>query len=223
MTAKETKPKKEKKLEIKLINENGKVTGSEPLDLSIAKAETHSHLLHQYELAFQANQRLGTAKAKDRSEVRGGGKKPWRQKGTGRARVGSIRSPLWTKGGVTFGPGNRKYGEKLPKRLKQMALIAGLKRKALDEKLYLIQDFKIDSGKTKACQAAVGRFQLKKPLIVRESHDLSTVRSARNLKRLQVAVSAEVSAHDVLVNDECVLTRAGYQNLIQRLGKSKES
>ena len=223
--AKKTKSKpkakaKPKSLTIQVLDSKGKVSGSEPLDARIAESETHPHLLHQYERMYQANQRLGTAKVKDRSEVSGGGKKPWRQKGTGRARVGSIRSPIWTKGGVTFGPGSRKYDFQLPAQLKQRALAAGLKRKAVDAKLFMIDEFKIESGKTKACAESLERLRLKKPVIIKEDHDEPTIRSARNIQRLRVAESRDVSAHDVMASDECVLTRAGYGRLLERLSIS---
>ena len=213
--------KQAKALQIQVLSASGKATGTENLDARIAEAEHHSHLLYQYEVMYQANQRLGTAKAKDRSEVRGGGKKPWRQKGTGRARVGSTRSPLWRKGGTTFGPMPKDYGYELPKKLKKMALISGIKRKAQDSKLFMIEAFKVESGKTKDCAETLEKLRLKKPLIIRAEYDSATIRSARNIQGLRVTESRDVAAHDILASDECVMTRQGYKKILERLSGVK--
>ncbi len=216
---KKTAPKKNEITEIKmrLVDEKGKASVGEPLDELIVNNRTHPHLLHQAVVMVEANKRLGTAKVKTRAEVRGGGKKPWRQKGTGNARHGSSRSPIWRKGGVTFGPGEREYGFTLPKKMKAHALLAGIKAKARLGKFLVIDDLNVKEGKTKEMADWMKKLSLKKPLLIRESSSPLVNRSCRNIKKIKVTTSDHVAAFDVLSSDECVATRKGYEKLMNRL------
>lgn len=216
MTAK-AKEKEAKKLEIQVLGANGKVASREALDARIADVETNSHILHQVERYYQANFRQGTRSVKDRSQVSGTGKKPWKQKGTGRARHGSMRSPIWIKGGVAFGPMPKDFSYSVPKKILREALVLGLKKKAQDGLLYLVEDFKVKSGKTKDCSKTVTQYGWVKPLVISEDRDAMTLRSGRNLRSLTLCQSVGVSAHDVLFSRECVMTRGGYQDLLKRL------
>lgn len=219
MTAKaNTKTKDaDQKLEIQVLGTNGKVASREALDPRIAEADYHTHILHQVERYYQANFRQGTRAVKDRSMVSGTGKKPWKQKGTGRARHGSMRSPIWIKGGVSFGPMPKDFSYALPKKILKEALILSLKKKAKDGLLYLLEDFKVSSGKTKDCSKAVELHSWRKPLVITENADAMTLRSGRNIAELTLTQSRGVSAHDVLFSRECVMTRGGYQHLLKRL------
>ena len=206
-----------KKLEIQVLGTNGKVASTEALDPRIAETDCHDHILYQVERYYQANFRQGTRAVKDRSMVSGTGKKPWKQKGTGRARHGSMRSPIWIKGGVSFGPMPKDFSYSLPKQILRQALSVVLKKKASDGLLYLVEDFKVASGKTKDCSKAVAQYGWRKPLVITQAADTMTVRSGQNIPSLTLTPSAGVSAHDVLFSRECVLTRGGYQNLLKRL------
>ena len=210
-------PAAEQKLEIQVLGTNGKVASREALDPAIAGADSSNHILYQVERYYQANFRQGTRAVKDRSMVSGTGKKPWKQKGTGRARHGSMRSPIWIKGGVSFGPLPKDFSYSLPKKILREALILGLKKKAKDGLLFLVEDFKISSGKTKDCSKTVGQYGWRKPLVITEQQDPMTLRSGKNISELTLTQSLGVSAHDVLFSRECVMTRGGYKNLLKRL------
>lgn len=211
------KTKETGKPELKVLNASGKTIETIPVDDIIAGSDTSSHLLHQAAVMAHANRRLGTAKTKTRAEVSGGGRKPWRQKGTGRARAGSNRSPLWRGGGTTFGPQPRDFAYQLPKRMKRLALIAGLKVKASEGKLFIIEEFAAVNGKTKSIAQLTGKLCLKKPVVIIEAHDPAVVKSVRNIKRLVLTTSDQVAPYDVLASDECVMTRKGYSRLLERL------
>ncbi len=204
-------------LQIKVLDPKGKVKGFEPVDEAITSSDVDPRLFTQVVHEHRANRRLGTAWVKDRSEVRGGGKKPWRQKGTGRARHGSIRSPIWKGGGVVFGPHGRKYAYHLPHGMKRQALRAGLKMKAEEGNLFLVNDFVSADGKTKTMAEWTGRIGLKKPLIIADQYDRKTYLSIRNLAHVRLTTAHEAGPLDVLAYHECVLTRTGYEKLLERL------
>jgi large subunit ribosomal protein L4 len=143
-------------MELKVYNQEGKEAGKIKLPAKIFDLPWNSNLIHQVMLAMQANQRKIVAHAKTRAEVRGGGKKPWRQKGTGRARHGSIRSPIWRGGGVTFGPTKEKtYAQKINKKMKRKALLVALSQKARDNEILILDDLKLKAPKTKEAAAVL--------------------------------------------------------------------
>ena len=210
------------KMGIQVLNDAGKTVETLPLHELIASSETDSHLIYQAAVAAQAIRRLGTVKTTNRSEVSGGGKKPWKQKGTGRARHGSIRSPLWRKGGTTFGPRPRDYRIELSQTTRSRALVAGLKDKAKEGKFYMVEDFRSKDGKTKGMAAIITRWPCRKPVIVTEERHLETLRSVRNIPNVEIRTSRDLAAMDIFESHECVMTRKGYDRLIDRL-KGKPS
>jgi large subunit ribosomal protein L4 len=199
-----------------------KSLNAESIHPLIAKVEVHPHLIYQNAVMSLANRRVGTAHTKDRSEVSGGGKKPWRQKGTGRARHGSTRSPIWRKGGVTFGPRTRDYSYDLPKKMKVLGLLAGVKEKAKEGRCYVMDDFNVKTGKTKESSNWMKKVSFKKPLIISDQFDGHTLRSTKNLKKLTLVTSNQVTLFDVLESHECVFTRKGYDAMIERAKKRIE-
>ena len=209
-------------MENKLYNKEAQEIGTVELPAALFALPWNADLVHQVVTSMLANRRQGTAATKGRGEVRGGGKKPWKQKGTGRARHGSIRSPLWRHGGTTFGPRPRDYGYELPRRMKTLALIAGLKVKAVEGKLFMIEEFASKDGKTKGMASLAAKLSLKKPIVITDHHDPMTLRATRNLKNVHLTTSDQVAPYDVLVSDECLLTKKGYSKLIDRL-KARQS
>ena len=155
--------------EIEIYNIKGKSVGKIELDKDIFNGKVNEPILHQVIRMYEANQRQGTASTKTRSEVSGGGRKPWKQKGTGRARAGTIRSPLWRGGGIVFGPHPRDYSYQVPKSVKRLALISSLNAKLNDKNMIVIDEIKLDKAKTKEIAAALRNLKAeKKPLLVLE-------------------------------------------------------
>ncbi len=206
------------------VDKSGKRKEGAALNELFSGIKSNQVVLHDYELMYQCNQRQGNAHTKDRSEVSGGGKKPWKQKGTGRARHGSSRSPIWIKGGVTFGPRKRDFSQTLPKETRNNALKVSVLKKAKDSKLLIIDKFEIPSGKTKDCQAAIEKLNLSRPLIVIEnSGDNATLRALNNIKKTNLKRVIDLCAHDILISDDCVLTTTAYEQLILRLSSKKNT
>jgi len=176
-------------------------------------------LVHQVYVALTANAREPWAHVKDRSEVRGGGKKPWRQKGTGRARHGSIRSPIWSGGGVTFGPrNNRNYTKKVNKRMKQQAIVMVLADKVREDKMLALESFDV-SGKTKQLASAMSGLPLngKTTLIVADTNNAALLLAARNLPRVDVVTASDVNVVDLLHHQYIVTSDAALKKLQERL------
>lgn len=176
--------------------------------------------VHDTVVAFQAAQRMGTASTKTMGEVAGSGKKPWRQKGTGRARAGSFASPLWRGGGVVFGPKPRDFGKKVSRKTRQLAL-----RKALSERLragdvLVVDDLKLGSPKTKDFLGVLSALDLKgSALIVAQGTDKNLALASRNLRRVAVATSESLNTYDVLRPDKLVFTRGAFEQVDARLSK----
>jgi large subunit ribosomal protein L4 len=152
-----------------------------------------------------AARRLGTASTKRRQEVRGGGRKPWRQKGTGRARVGTIRSPLWRGGGVVFGPQPRSYAYKVPKKVRKLALMSALSMKVKEGRILILKDFPMDEIKTKKFKEVIDRFGLKKVLLVMDKSNPVLEKSSRNIQGIKVIRSEGINVYDLLNYDHVVL------------------
>jgi len=192
---------------VTVYNMDGKETGKLELSDEIFGVEVNEHLVHMAVLQQLANNRQGTQKAKTRSEVSGGGRKPWRQKGTGHARQGSNRSPQWTGGGVVFAPVPRDYSFKLNKKEKRAALKSALSSRVQEEKLIVIEDLKMDEIKTKKFAEMLKKLNLDKALFVLNDKDDNVVRSARNIPNVKTAQTNTINVFDVLKYNTVVLTK----------------
>ena len=203
-------------MKTKVFQQDGKVKGEKELPESVFGAEVNERLLHQVITQFLANQRQGTAKAKSRSEVSGGGKKPWRQKGTGRARAGSNASPIWVRGGKAFGPKPRDYVTTIPKKMKKLALISALSSRAKDEKVIIVEEIKCDEPKTRTIDVMLKALSVndKKTLLVTDADARNVYLSGRNLRDLEIRSVSELCAYDVMKNDTVIF---GNEALIDKV------
>jgi large subunit ribosomal protein L4 len=192
---------------VTVYNMAGEQVGEIELNDRIFAAPVRSDLMHEVVLMYLANARRGTHSTKGRSEVRGGGRKPWRQKGTGRARQGSIRAPQWTGGGVVFGPKPRDYKYRLPKKVRRAALYSALSSKLGEGKLIVLDNLELPEIKTKHVVALLRRFDVEKALIVDGQVQEKTLLSARNLPGVKYVSAGGVNVYDVLRHDHLVLTR----------------
>ncbi|MDO4301705.1 MAG: 50S ribosomal protein L4 [Clostridia bacterium] len=192
---------------VKMFNMSGSEVGTIDLNDSIFAVEVNTHVMHQAVVQYLANQRQGTQSALTRAEVRGGGRKPWRQKGTGRARQGSIRSPQWTGGGVVFAPKPRDYSFKLNKKVKRLALKSALTTKVNDGKLVVVDELTVNP-KTKEMAAVLNNLNAAKALVVVEDNNNNAVVAARNIPAVKTASVNTINVYDVLKYDSLVLTKA---------------
>ncbi len=194
---------------VPVYNMDGKQVGEMNLADSIFATNINKHLLHQAVVMQLATRRLGTAKAKTRSEVRGGGAKPWRQKGTGRARHGSRRSPLWTGGGVIFPPQPRTYGFKMPKKAWRQALRSALAAKVEDGKLIVLENLAFEAPKTKVALGVLTNLKLAdaKTLVVMAEKDENVTKSMRNLPGVLTMNTKGLNVYDILRHDHLLLTK----------------
>ncbi len=203
-------------------NISGKEVGKVDLDEKIFDGKVNESLIHQVAIMYQANKRQGTASTKTRANVNGGNSKPWRQKGTGRARAGSSRSPLWRKGGVVFGPHPRDYSYQLPKKIKKSALISTINSRLNDNLVKVLDELKVAEGKTKEFVKIVETLQLeRKILFVCENTQENILRSSSNIKRVNIKRWESINALDVLLHDNVVITQKALENLTQRLKKGE--
>jgi len=192
----------------------GKAAGNVELDDAMFGIEPNIPVMHQVVTAQLAAKRSGTQSTKTRAEVRGGGAKPWKQKGTGRARAGSSRSPMWTGGGVALGPKPRKYDQKTPKKMVRLALLSALSDRASEGNIVVIDAWDIPAPSTKAAKAALAGLGLagKKVLVVCGDDDLNVALSFRNLDDCHPILFTELNAYDVLVSDVVLFTKATLPN-----------
>ena len=186
---------------------SGSEVGTIDLNDSIFAVEVNTHVMHQAVVQYLANQRQGTQSALTRAEVRGGGRKPWRQKGTGRARQGSIRSPQWTGGGVVFAPKPRDYSFKLNKKVKRLALKSALTTKVNDGKIVVLDELTVNA-KTKEMASVLSNLNVAKALVVVEDNNKNAVVAARNIPTVKTASVNTINVYDVLKYDSLVLTKA---------------
>jgi large subunit ribosomal protein L4 len=168
-------------------------------------AEVNEAVVYDVVKMQMAARRSGTSSTKGRSDVSGGGKKPWRQKGTGRARVGSTRSPIWRGGGIVFGPHPRDYSFSVPKKVRKKALISVLSMKLKEDKMLILKDFPMEKISTKAFKSVVDRFGLKKSLFVLDNNDEALFKSSRNIKNVKMVRSEGINVYDVLNCEHLVL------------------
>ncbi len=193
---------------VSVYNMEGKEVGTMELSDAVFGVDVNEHLVHMAVVAQLANKRQGTQKAKTRSEVSGGGRKPWRQKGTGHARQGSTRSPQWTGGGVVFAPTPRDYTIRLNKKEKRLALKSVLTSRVQEKKLIVLEDLKFDEIKTKKMQAVLDALNVSKALVVLNENDQNVVKSARNIENVQTALTNTINVYDILKYNTLIVTKA---------------
>lgn len=198
---------------VKVFNMSGSEVGNIDLSDGIFAVEVNEHVMHQAVVQYLANQRQGTQSALTRAEVSGGGRKPWRQKDTGRARQGSIRSPQWTGGGVVFAPKPRDYSFKLNKKVKRAALKSALTTKVNEGKLIVVDELALPEIKTKKMAEVLKNINAVKPLIVIEEGNSNAVLSARNIADVKTAGVNTINVYDILKYDSLVLTKAAVSKI----------
>ena len=191
---------------VSVYNKEGKEVEKIDLNDSVFAAPVNEHLVHMAVVLQLANKRQGTQKAKTRSEVRGGGRKPWRQKGTGHARQGSIRAPQWTGGGVVFAPTPRDYSVKMNKKEKQLAMKSVLTSKVNESKFIVLDELKLAEIKTKQIKAVLDNLKVEKALIVTKEKDDVVVKSANNLPKVATTALNNINVYDILKYDTVVVT-----------------
>jgi len=207
-------------MKIPVKDTKGNSQGEFEVKFSLVEGGKGTQAVHDVVVAYNAAQRMGTAHTKTMGEVAGSGKKPWRQKGTGRARAGSFASPLWRGGGVVFGPKPRDFSKKVGRKTKQLAL-----RKALSERLragdvVLVNDFKLDSPKTKDFVGVLSALELNgSALIVAQSTDKNLSLASRNVPNVSLTTSESLNTYDVLRSDKLVFTRGAFEQIEARLSK----
>ena len=198
---------------VSVYNIEGNEVGTLELNDSVFGVEVNEHLVHLAVVAQLANKRQGTQKAKTRSEVSGGGRKPWRQKGTGHARQGSTRSPQWTGGGVVFAPVPRDYEIKMNKKERRAALKSALTSRVQENKLIVLDDLKLDEVKTKAMQAVLNNLNVSKAMVVLADNDQNVVLSARNIPDVITALPNTINVYDVLKYNTVILTKSAVASI----------
>ena len=199
---------------VSLFNQSGSQVGEIELNDSVFGIEPNQHVLFEAIVMQRASLRQGTHKVKVRSEVRGGGRKPWRQKGTGRARQGSIRSPQWRGGGTVFGPTPRSYAYKLPKKVRRLAIKSALSSKVLDENMLVLDILAFDSPKTKDFKTVLSGLSVdKKALIVTADLDENVALSARNIPGITVVTASGINVLDVVNHEKLIMTKAAVEKV----------
>jgi len=194
-------------LTLDIFNKEAVKVGDIELNENIFGVEINTNAMHQVVVAQLANKRQGTQSAKTRAEVRGGGIKPWRQKGTGRARQGSIRSPQWIHGGIVFAPKPRDYRMSVPKSMRRVAFKSALSAKVAENEMIVIDSLEFDSPKTKAMLEILSAFGAKKTLIVVETSNENIYKSARNIPGVQVSPVNNLNVYDILKYEKFIVTK----------------
>ena len=199
---------------IKVLNMSGSEVGSSELNDNVFGVDYNEPLIHQAVVTRLANERQGTKSTLTRTEVRGGGIKPWRQKGTGRARQGSIRAPQWIKGGVVFAPKSRDFSKKMNAKAKKAALYSALSKKVADGEFIVVDKLEVSAPKTKEMAAFAKALGLNKTaLVVMDNDDINVIRAAANLPKLATLPLAQLSTYEVVVNNKVVMTKAAVEKL----------
>ncbi|RDI39008.1 50S ribosomal protein L4 [Falsibacillus pallidus] len=204
---------------VALFNQSGSKVGDIDLKDSVFGIEPNKHVLFEAVIMQRASLRQGTHKVKGRSEVAGGGRKPWRQKGTGRARQGSIRSPQWRGGGTVFGPVPRSYSYKLPKKVRRLAIKSALSSKVMEENIVVLEALAFNAPKTKEFAAVLKSLSVNtKALVITDGLDENVALSARNLQGITVVEANSVNVLDVLAHDKVIMTKAAVEKVEEVLG-----
>jgi len=209
-----------------IYNSDGNQIDTVKLDTAVFDGEVNTDAIYQAVNAYRANQRMGLAATKTRGEVSGGGRKPWRQKGTGRARVGSIRSPLWRHGGVIFGPHPRDFSYTLPQKIKSLALKSSLNAKVKENNFVILENLKLENPKTKEAAKIFSHLKIGKKnqrpehtLLLLDKWDNNLKLALRNLSFLKVNLSRDTHTYEVLSNKKLIITKEGLKELTDRLKK----
>lgn len=201
---------------IAIYNSKGKEVGAVSVDDGFAAEKVNKGVLYQVINQYKASQHRGTHKTKTRSEVSGGGKKPWRQKGTGRARAGSIRSPLWRGGGIIFGPVVRSYSYSVPQKARRLALLEAVKSKIQDKDIVIFDKIEIEKPKTKEMLGVMKSLKLnKKCLMVQETVSGNIKLASRNIANFSLMARKDINALDVLAHDKLAVSEEAFSNLIK--------
>lgn len=204
---------------VALYNQSGSTVGEIELADSVFGIEPNTHVLHEAVVMQRASQRQGTHDVKNRSEVRGGGRKPWRQKGTGRARQGSIRSPQWVGGGVVFGPTPRSYAYKLPKKVRRLAIKSALSSKVKNEEITVLEGLELRAPKTKDMVAILKNLNVeRKALIVTNAYEDNVALSVRNIPGIKLVTAEGINVLDVLSHDQFIITKDAVAKIEEVLG-----
>lgn len=203
---------------VSLFKQDGTKNGDVELNADIFGIEPNNDVVFEAVVMQRASMRQGTHAVKNRSAVRGGGRKPWRQKGTGRARQGSIRSPQWRGGGIVFGPTPRSYAYSIPKKMRRLALKSVLSQKVLDESLVVVDEFKFETPKTKDFAQSLGNLNVdKKTLLVLEEDNESAVLAARNLSNVKIVEPEGINVLDIMNSDKLVITQKALSQVEEAL------
>lgn len=204
---------------VKVYKMDGSEAGEMQLSDKIFNAEYNEPLIHQAVVTRLANERQGTKSTLTRTEVRGGGAKPWRQKGTGRARQGSIRAPQWTKGGVVFAPKSRDFSKKMNAEAKRGALFSALSKKVADGELIVVDKLEVKEAKTKEMVRFLEALKLdKRTLVVMDTDDIGVIRASRNIPKLSTLPVAQISTYEVVANAKIVLTKGAVEKIEEVYG-----
>ena len=196
---------------IKVLNMKGAEVGEIELNDNVFGVEYRESLIHQAVVTRLANERQGTKSTLTRTEVRGGGIKPWRQKGTGRARQGSIRAPQWIKGGVVFAPKSRDFSKKMNDKAKKVALLSALSKKVADGEFIVVDELKVSAPKTKEMAAFAKALNLKKAVVVMDNDNADVIRAAANLPKLSTLPLAQLSTYEVVAGGVVVMTKTAVE------------
>lgn len=203
---------------VSLFKQDGTQNGTVELNADIFGIEPNNDVVFEAVVMQRASMRQGTHAVKNRSAVRGGGKKPWRQKGTGRARQGSIRSPQWRGGGIVFGPTPHSYAYSIPKKMRRLALKSVLSQKVLDESLVVVDEFKFETPKTKDFAQSLSKLNVeKKALLVLEEDNESAVLAARNLSNVKIVEPTGINVLDIMNSDKLVITQKALSQVEEAL------
>lgn len=195
-------------MKMNVLDATGKKAGTIELNSAVFEQEYNEALIHQVVVAQLANKRQGTKSTLTRAEVRGGGIKPWRQKGTGRARQGSIRAPQWIKGGVVFAPKPRDFSQKINQKMKVAALKSALSQKVRDNEVIIINEVKAENGKTKEIATIMKNLKMdKRVLLVVGERDELVIRACRNIENVTLINASLINVYDVVANANCIMTK----------------
>ncbi|MBQ7235971.1 MAG: 50S ribosomal protein L4 [Clostridia bacterium] len=205
---------------VKLYDMKANEVGALELNDALFNTEYNESVIHQAVVQRLANERQGTKSTLTRSEVRGGGAKPWRQKGTGRARQGSIRSPQWVKGGVVFAPKSRDFSKKMNAKAKAVALLSALSQKIRDDEVIFVDEIKVAAPKTKEMAAFLKAFNLKKSvLLVMDNNDEAVLRASANIEKISTIAANQINTYDVVKNAKLVISKQAVQQIEEVYGE----